>query len=92
MVLGISADSVASHAKFRRKYALPYRLLADVDHVVSSSYGVWRAKPFFGRVLDGIVRTTFIVDAAGSIARVFEKIDTAGHGDEVANALAALPR
>ena len=92
MVLGISADSVESHAKFRRKYKLPYRLLADVGHVVSSRYGVWREKRMFGRLFDGIARTTFLVDAGGTIARVFEEIDTAGHGTEVANAVAALPR
>lgn len=91
MILGISPDSVDSHAKFRRKYALPYALLADVGHEVASRYGVWRRKPIFGGFLDGIARTTFLVGADGRIARIFSDIaDTSTHGAEVADALAAL--
>ena len=90
MVLGISADSVESHARFRKKHDLPYSLLADVDHEVCDRYGVWGPKSLFGVKYDGISRTTFIVDEHGRIAKVFEKVKSAGHGDEVANVLEQL--
>ena len=90
MVLGISADSVGSHAKFRKKYELPYTLLADTEHAVCDAYGVWGPKTLFGVKYDGISRTTFVIDVHGRVARVFEKVKSAGHGDEVAEALAAM--
>lgn len=90
MILGISADDVTSHKKFRAKYDLPYRLLADVTHSVSEAYGVWQLKSFMGKKYMGIVRTTFIVDPSGHIARVFEGVKPEGHGDELANALDTL--
>jgi thioredoxin-dependent peroxiredoxin len=89
VVLGISADSVESHAKFKKKYELPYTLLADTDHKVSEAYGVWGPKTIFGVKYDGISRTTFVVDEEGRVARVFEKVKSAGHGQEVAAALSA---
>ena len=89
MVLGISADSVQSHAKFKKKYELPYTLLADTEHKVSDAYGVWGPKSIFGVKYDGISRTTFLIDEEGRVAKVFEKVKSAGHGDEVAAALAA---
>jgi len=90
VVLGVSADGVRSHARFRAKYALPYRLLADTEHVVAEKYGVWQEKQLFGRRYMGIVRTTFVIDVAGRIARVFEKVRAAGHADEVAATIAEL--
>ena len=90
VVLGISADSVESHAKFRKKYELPYTLLADEEHEVSDAYGVWGPKKLFGISYDGISRTTFVIDDQGRIARVFEKVKSAGHGDQVADAVAAI--
>jgi peroxiredoxin Q/BCP len=89
VVLGISADSVQSHAKFKKKYELPYTLLADTEHKVSDAYGVWGPKSIFGVKYDGISRTTFLIDEEGRVAKVFEKVKSAGHGDEVAAALAA---
>jgi thioredoxin-dependent peroxiredoxin len=89
VVLGISADTVDSHAKFKKKYELPYTLLADTEHKVSDAYGVWGPKTIFGVKYDGISRTTFVIDEDGRIARVFEKVKSAGHGDEVAEVLAA---
>ena len=89
-MLGISADSVESHAKFKKKYKLPYTLLADTDHKVSEAYGVWGPKRLFGIKYDGISRTTFLIDEEGRIAKVFEKVKAAGHGDEVAAALAGI--
>lgn len=89
MVLGISADSVESHAKFRKKYNLTYPLLADTDHTVSDAYGVWGPKTLFGVKYDGISRTTFVIDEDGRIARVFQKVKSEGHGEQVAAALGA---
>jgi thioredoxin-dependent peroxiredoxin len=87
-VLGISADSVESHAKFKKKHELPYTLLADTEHTVSEAYGVWGPKSIFGVKYDGISRTTFLIDEEGRVAKVFEKVKSAGHGGEVAAALA----
>jgi thioredoxin-dependent peroxiredoxin len=88
VVLGVSTDSVESHARFKRKHKLPYTLLADTDHSVSEAYGVWGPKSIFGVKYDGISRTTFVIDDEGRIERVFEKVKASGHGDEVASALA----
>jgi peroxiredoxin Q/BCP len=88
VVLGISADSVESHAKFKKKHALPYTLLADTEHKVSDTYGVWGPKKIFGISYEGIARTTFLIDEQGRVAKVFEKVKSAGHGEEVAAALA----
>ena len=86
-MLGISPDSVESHRKFREKYELPYDLLADTGHRVAEAYGVWKAKSLFGLSFDGVARTTFLIDADGRVARVFEKVNPLGHGKEVAEAL-----
>lgn len=86
-MLGISPDSVESHRKFREKYELPYDLLADVGHRVAEAYGVWKAKSLFGLSFDGVARSTFVIDAAGRVARVFEKVNPLGHAKEVADAL-----
>ena len=89
-MLGISPDSVDSHRKFREKYELPYDLLADVGHQVAETYGVWKNKSMFGISFDGVARTTFLIDEAGRVARVFEKVNPLGHGAEVAEALEQL--
>ena len=87
VVLGVSPDGVASHAKFKRKYALPYTLLSDEDHAVAEAFGVWERKSMFGLKFWGNARTTFIIGADGVVERVLEKVTPAGHGDEVARAL-----
>ena len=92
MVLGLSPDSVDSHQHFKTKYGLPMTLLADEDHAIAESYGVWVEKNMFGIKRMGIARTTFLIDPAGRIARVFEKVDPSGHGDDVAAALAGTSR
>jgi thioredoxin-dependent peroxiredoxin len=83
----VSPDSAESHRKFKAKFKLPFRLLADEDHAVAQAYGVWVEKNTFGIKRMGIARTTFLIDPAGKIARVFEKVDASGHGEEVAMAL-----
>jgi thioredoxin-dependent peroxiredoxin len=90
VILGASPDSVASHQKFKKKYDLPFTLLADPDHALAESYGVWKQKSMYGRKYMGVERTTFVIDAAGRVARVFEKVKPAGHAAEVAAAVAAL--
>jgi peroxiredoxin Q/BCP len=92
VVLGVSGDSVKKHASFKAKYNLPFTLLADIDHEICKAYGVWAKKSMFGKKYMGIERTTFIIDAKGTIARVFEKVSAACHAAEVAQAVAALPR
>jgi peroxiredoxin Q/BCP len=89
-ILGISPDSTKSHRKFKEKYQLPYTLLADEDHAVAEQYGVWGEKSMYGRKYMGILRTTFVIDAKGTIARVFEKVKPEDHATEVAEAVAAL--
>lgn len=75
-VIGISADSEASHAKFAEKYSLPFPLVADTEKSIIKAYGVWGPKKFMGRTFDGILRTTFIIDAEGIIEEKITKVDT----------------
>ena len=90
VVLGVSTDSVKSHARFREKFALPFTLVSDPDHAIAEAYGVWQEKSMYGRKYMGVVRTTFLVDAKGRIARVWEKVRTKGHAEAVAQAVAEL--
>ncbi len=89
-VLGVSADDVASHEKFRDKYRLNFPLLADVDHKVAEKYGAWREKNMYGKKSMGIQRSTFLIDAAGKVARVWKKVNVDGHDDEVLAAVKEL--
>jgi peroxiredoxin Q/BCP len=86
----VSPDSPTSHRKFKTKYDLPYTLVADEDHAVAERYGVWVLKSMWGKKYWGIARTTFVVDAAGRIANVFENVKPDRHAAEVADAVAAL--
>ena len=90
VILGVSPDSVKSHVKFRDKYDLPFTLLADTEHQVAELYGVWKEKSMYGRKYWGNERTTFVIDAEGRIAHVFEKVKPASHADEVQGALEGL--
>lgn len=87
VVLGVSPDPVASHVKFRDKYGLPFRLLADVDHAVAEAYGVWKEKSMYGRKYWGNERTTFVIDETGRIAKIFPKVRPAEHAAKVLAAL-----
>ena len=89
-MLGVSPDSPESHRKFKKKFDLPYPLLADEGHAVAEAYGVWGEKMNFGRKYMGVLRTTFIIGPDGRIARVFEKVHPENHAVEVADAVAAL--
>ena len=87
VVLGVSPDGVKSHGRFKAKYELPFPLLADEDHAVAEAYGVWGEKSMYGRKYFGILRTTFVIDEAGRVAKVFEKVKPKGHAAEVLAAL-----
>jgi len=87
IILGISADTVKSHAKFKKKFNLPFTLLADHDHKVCELYQVWGKKKFMGREYDGVFRTTFVISPVGIILKVFENVKPEGHSQEVLAAL-----
>ncbi len=88
VVLGVSADSVASHQRFKAKYHLPFTLLADSEHKVADLYGTWKPKHFAGKSFLGMVRATFLIDAEGKVTKVWPKVDPSQHADWV---LAELP-
>jgi peroxiredoxin Q/BCP len=87
VVLGVSRDDTASHAKFRDKYDLNFPLLSDADGRVTDAYGVWKKKSLYGRKFFGIERTTFLIDEEGKIARIWPRVKVEGHTDEVLAAL-----
>ena len=87
-VFGISPDSVRSHARFRAKFALPFRLLSDIGHQVADAYGVWVEKRSMGRSYMGVERTTFVIGADGTIERVFERVNPQQHAGQLLAALA----
>ena len=87
VVLGISPDDIKSHQKFKTKYDLPFILLADVNHAVAETYGVWQEKSMAGRNYFGIVRSHFLVDESGKLADVQVKVSPT---DSVEKAVAAL--
>ena len=89
-VVGISADSSASHTKFTEKHGLNFPLLADPENKVTGLYGVYKMKSLYGRQFMGIERTTFVIDKAGVVRRIFPKVKVNGHTDEVIEALQAL--
>lgn len=86
-IWGVSPDSASSHRRFREKYELPFTLLSDEDHAVAERYGAWQLKSNYGRSYMGIVRSTYLIDPEGQIARAWPKVKADGHA---AAALAAL--
>jgi len=90
VILGVSKDGVASHDRFKAKYGLPFRLLADGETTVAAAYGVWVEKSMYGRTYMGMERATFLIDAAGVIRQIWRKVKVTGHAEAVRKALAAL--
>ena len=88
VVVGVSPDSAASHAKFAGKYDLSFPLVSDESKKMLGAYGVWQEKSMYGRKYMGVERTTFIIDGKGKITHVFRKVKVDGHVDEVLAALA----
>jgi len=89
-ILGVSPDTSESHAKFKRKYSLPFTLLADTDHQVCDQYGVWGPKKFMGREYEGVLRTTYLIGPEGNIQKVYEKVKPANHSAEILEALEGI--
>ncbi|MBP8951537.1 MAG: thioredoxin-dependent thiol peroxidase [Armatimonadetes bacterium] len=83
VILGVSTDSLESHDKFAAKYELRFPLLADKDAEVATKYGVWQEKNMYGKKSMGIVRTTFVIDKDGKIAKIWPKVKVEEHADEV---------
>ena len=90
VVLGISPEGEKSHTKFKTKFDLTFPLLVDEDKKIVNAYGVWDKKSLYGRVFMGTVRTTFLIDEKGKIAKIFPKVKVTGHVDAVLEALNAL--
>lgn len=89
-VIGISKDSVKSHDKFCKKHGLGIVLASDEGGTTCEDYGVWVEKNMYGKKYMGIERTTFLIDGAGTVARVWPKVSVKGHADEVLAAVRAL--
>lgn len=85
VVLGISKDPAKSHVKFREKQSLPFDLLVDAEGEACEAFGVWQMKKFMGREGMGIVRSTFLIDPEGKIAKVWSPVKVAGHVQDVLN-------
>lgn len=88
-ILGVSRDSPASHAKFRAKHDLPFRLASDIEGTVCEAYGVWKQKSMYGRTYMGIERTTVLIDEKGLVKAVWAKVKVTGHSAAILAALAA---
>jgi thioredoxin-dependent peroxiredoxin len=83
VIIGVSADSVDLHKKFKDKYELPFMLLSDETKKVLKDYGVWKEKSMYGKKYMGIERTTYVIDEKGKIEKIFNKVKVDGHVDEI---------
>ena len=86
-VLGISADSAQSHRKFAEKHGLDFTLLTDSDHAVMETYGAYGEKMMYGKKTIGVIRSSFLIAPDGTVARVWKKVNTKTHGEDVRKAL-----
>ena len=89
VVLGVSPDDESSHGKFKEKYELPFKLLADTDHATAEDYGVWVEKNYGGNTYMGVERSTFVIDADGKVAKELRRVKPDTHADDVLAALAS---
>ena len=87
IILGVSVDSAERHRKFIEKYNLPFELIADENKKICTKYGVWQEKKLYGKTFMGIVRSTFIIDKAGTVKKITPKVKVKGHVDEVLETL-----
>lgn len=90
VVVGVSGDSLERHRAFTEKHGLNFPLLADTDLAVAKAYGAYGEKQFMGKRSMGILRTTYLIDPEGNVARVWEKVKAAGHAAQVVDALRKL--
>lgn len=86
-VIGVSADSEKSHQNFKEKYELPFNLIADTGKEVLKAYEAWGLKKLYGKVYEGILRKTFIIDEQGVILKIINKVDTKNHTNQILDAL-----
>jgi peroxiredoxin Q/BCP len=86
-LVGVSPDSAKKHLKFIDKYSLPFPLIADTEKEVANAFGVWGLKKFMGREYEGVHRTTFVIDENSAIAKVFTKVDTKAHAEQILEAM-----
>jgi peroxiredoxin Q/BCP len=86
-LIGISEDGVEKHKKFETKYDLPYRLIADEDHAVINAYDVWGKKQFMGKIYDGLVRTSFVINEKGIITGIVTRVLTKKHTQQILDTL-----
>jgi peroxiredoxin Q/BCP len=82
-LLGVSPDSIISHQKFISKKELPFNLIADTEKIILKTYGVWGEKKMYGRVYMGVSRTTFVIDEKGIIQKIFKKVKTKEHTEQI---------
>lgn len=82
-VVGVSPDSEASHQKFIAKHSLPFHLIADTEKEILKAYGVWGPKKLYGREYEGVIRTTFVIDEKGAIEKIFKKVKTKEHTEQI---------
>tara|TARA_B100000959_G_scaffold51187_1_gene53119 strand:+ start:434 stop:892 length:459 start_codon:yes stop_codon:yes gene_type:complete len=87
IILGVSSDSPERHRKFIDKYNLPFELIADENKKICMKYGVWQEKKLYGKTFMGIVRSTFIIDKAGTVKKIIPKVKVKGHIEEVVEIL-----
>ncbi|MCK5409903.1 MAG: thioredoxin-dependent thiol peroxidase [Candidatus Heimdallarchaeota archaeon] len=89
-IVGVSPDSPERHMKFIKKYMLKHILLSDGDHEVLLLYGVWKEKAIYGKSFLGVIRSTFMIDPTGKIAKIWPKVKVKGHAEEVKEVLDKL--
>jgi len=82
-VIGVSPDSMASHKKFEEKFEFQFNLIADTEKEILQAYGVWGEKMNYGKTYMGVLRTTFIIDEKGIIEKIFSKVDTKNHTEQI---------
>lgn len=87
VIIGVSADSVESHLKFASKYELTFNLISDTDKTILQAYGAWGEKKNYGKTYMGIIRSTFVISAEGIVEKVFAKVDTKTHSEQIIKAL-----
>ncbi|WP_010665461.1 thioredoxin-dependent thiol peroxidase [Marinilabilia salmonicolor] len=82
-IIGVSPDSEASHRKFIEKHGLKFDLIADTEKEILEKYGVWAEKKMYGKTYMGVVRTTFVIDEEGVIEKIFKKVKTKEHSEQI---------
>jgi peroxiredoxin Q/BCP len=86
-VIGVSPDSEKSHINFKSKYGLPYNLISDTEKKILKEYGAWGKKSMYGKIFEGVLRTTFIINEEGVIEKVFTKVNTKDHAQQILEGL-----